>query len=784
MHPDEALQNFAEIVLSYEDKLFSLNEAETRAKIIDRVLRECLGWTEECLRREDRVDSGYTDYQLLIDGIPRLVIEAKRSGEYFELPKTMNQRAYKISGVIQTVTNLVQAMQQARTYTVDVGCKYAIVFNGHQLAVFSAIVIGKSWKESYVTVFHSLDDIKKHFNLFWNILSYESVKAGSLIDIIDKGKEPITFRKVISEIHNPDQLWERNDLYTFIQPLSSLVFSELLDEDKVDMLKQCYVFEKSNRFLGEDLENYFIDNLPHFAAKYRIKDIFERANKAGVFEKEYFERQKGSARGSLIVLVGGIGSGKSTFLHRFFKIVLAPHENLLWYYIDFRSATLNPDELESFIVNSIIKQWYTKYAVKFTANLEALGFSTLPKESKEFLTKLFNLLHVLGFSITVAIDNVDQHDTVFQEKIFIVSSHLTEIFKITTIVVMREETFMTSARTGVLSAYDVPKFHIASPEFLTLIRARLNFAISLLKAKSIPYPDPVVTNLIRYFAIIRGSLGRKNEQSRKLVSFINSISVGNMRDALIMFTYFLISGNTNVEEIFRKNDESGWYQIAYHQFIKSVIMGEHQFYSQDRSHLMNIFDFDPTLTDSHFNSLRILKYLADAYNKRSPIGRGYLGLEELIYTAEIVGVRRNVIYDTLSRLAQWTLIEFDNQSKKDVAHASYVKITSAGRYYLDNLRHEFVYLDSILIDTPISDEKVITQIRSTLQNPDLDQRLRRTGLFVDYLERAESREFKDHPEYVHSELTNKQFAHETADVFRRERDEIAPQTWSTKPEPD
>lgn len=69
MHPDDGLKHFNEIVDKYGQQMGSFNEAETRAKVIDNILRLSLGWDEGDIKREDHVESGYTDYQLMIDPI-------------------------------------------------------------------------------------------------------------------------------------------------------------------------------------------------------------------------------------------------------------------------------------------------------------------------------------------------------------------------------------------------------------------------------------------------------------------------------------------------------------------------------------------------------------------------------------------------------------------------------------------------------------------------------------------------------------------------------------------
>jgi hypothetical protein len=78
------------------------------------------------------------------------------------------------------------------------------------------------------------------------------------------------------------------------------------------------------------------------------------------------------------------------------------------------------------------------------------------EEKKIFFSKLFRLLHLLKFSITIIIDNVDRHDAPFQEKIFLTGQHLTGALKTVTIVAMREETFLLSTRTKI--SYSISKF--------------------------------------------------------------------------------------------------------------------------------------------------------------------------------------------------------------------------------------------------------------------------------------------------------------------------------------
>jgi hypothetical protein len=582
---------------------------------------------------------------------------------------------------------------------------------------------------------------------------------------------------LIQGVHNRDQTYARNDLYTYLQPISNFIFSELLDESRTEVLKQCYVFDRSNSQLGDEFDVFFKDKMPHFSQKFKIKEIMEREKKGGVFETEFFSKKQNQNRnhdGSLMVLLGGIGSGKTTFIHRFFKIVLSDHENLLWFYVDFRYTSPSPEVIQRYILDKISQEWDEKYSQLLSPLLSDIGFAVNEPDKKVFFTKLFNLLNKLGFSISLIIDNVDQHDINIQERIFMEAIHLTNIFKTVTIMSLREETFLTSTKTGVFDAYDIPKFHISSPNFMSVINSRLDFAIKEI-ASMYKFPPDVASKLIKYFKIIKSSFILGNPQSERLINFMESVSVGDIREALRMFNYFTVSGNTDVTEIFKIFDDRGAYQIAYHQFIKSIILGERRYYVQDKSQLLNVFDFDTSITDSHFIQLRILQYLRNRQNKSSKnrIARGFVNINELMNSTEEISIPRPVVIDSLSRLALFRLIEFDTQSRTNIDDASYVKITPSGIYYVNSeLISDFTYLDIVFIDTPISDTVVFDKLKPQIDTIELTKRIERTENFINYLVQAEEREYSSRPEYNGHELTQRRFAAEIRDKFLTQKNQI------------
>src|SRR5205814_6995763 len=96
------------------------------------------------------------------------------------------------------------------------------------------------------------------------------------------------------------------------------------------------------------------------------------------------------------------------------------------------------------------------------------------------------------------------------------------------------------------------------------------------------------------------------EHNRNIARFIESICFGNMRLALQMFTTFLASGATDVDKMLSIYRREGSYYVAYHEFVKSIILGDRQYYREEQSPIRNLFDCGSQRNSSHFTAIRII----------------------------------------------------------------------------------------------------------------------------------------------------------------------------------
>lgn len=312
---DEALEALREIKEEFTDFCSlqgKVTEADTRAKVVDRILREVCDWPEHAILREQHVDRGYMDYVLLARGRKLVTVEAKREGTPFVLPVDTTATTLKLSGPLLTQASIREAIIQVRGYCDDSGVRYAVATNGYAWVVFRALRDDSPWRDGQALIFHSLDHIISDFTNFWNLLSYSAVVAGSLDSAFGlRTRAPRQLLRVIARLFNSDLPLQRNRYHAQLDPLVRTIFEDIADQDAIEILQSCYVHYRSLRGVEEDLNLIIQDSIPQFLRNEGAESAFQGETDAGSFG-EAVSRAVSGNRGELFLLLGGIGSGKTT----------------------------------------------------------------------------------------------------------------------------------------------------------------------------------------------------------------------------------------------------------------------------------------------------------------------------------------------------------------------------------------------------------------------------------------------------------------------------------------
>ena len=835
--PDSAFDTLSKV---YEDfgefcqKRGQISEADTRAKVIDRILKEALGWPENAISREEHVNRGYIDYRIKSEGREHLIIEAKREGIPFDVPTSLqNRQRYKISGSIRTNDSIRDAVEQAQGYCVEIGTRYAVVTNGYAWLVFRAIIEGKPWREGDIIVFKSAGYIKKNFVQFWNLLSFQAVMGGSLDaafapDIL----RPRSLSRPIDHLRNPDAPLHRNRFHMQLHPFVENVFRDIGAVGQIKILRRCYVYNKTLRIVDKDLKLVIEDSLPRFLkAEGAMETTPGRQNGGSMGAAVQQAVEEGV--GTLFLLLGGIGCGKTTFLKRFFTHVAQPFidQNTIWTYIDFLGAPPASRDLELFLYKTILDRIRNQYAqlglekreslkTAFHDKIVSLRDSFLDAErlqeveyerrlSKymekwisdltEYVPRIVRLAQKQGKVKVVCIDNVDQLSPEYQANIFLLAQRAVRQLEAVVIVALREESYYTASLQRAFTAYNNRKFHIASPPFRRLISSRIRYCQELLRLPE----DVVLTELkagikfdhkviSKFLEIIQYSIFSKN---RNIARFIEALSFGNMREALDMFATFLYSGATNVDKMLKICERDGQYFVAFHEFAKSIILGDRRYYRDSQSKILNVFDCGQERNSSHFTSIRLLALLLSHVTETSYEGRGFVTLEDVFNSFLDVFDNEQDLDRTTKRLLRKHLIELDTRSTSSLEGARFMRISSAGWYYFKYLIRAFAYLDLVFQDTPIDDQNVARTLAKYILDVDdipetqdfMDERLslrfERVGKFLDYLSKEEEKEREKFALHKHKTIIGeeilpgllKQFYSERAWIEKRIREKTEQQ---------
>lgn len=708
------------------------------------------------------------------------VVEAKKSGVSFQIPITFNlKRRYTIGLAITKDAVIKAALIQAQRYCFQQGVRFGIITNGQQYIIFEALRPGESWQNAQCEIFYNLDDIMKNFTTFWNLLSKDAVENNSLVERLSMNVEELKFIRPMDNIHLRNVREPRNDLFQYLTPIIKYAFEEITAPDKSDMLEKCFVYEKEFAEVDKSLKTYFSTDMSKVYKEFDLKKIITDEKTAGVFQADFDKYSKlldkGAQEPTIFVLLGGVGAGKTTFIHRFFNIILTnePQQKRLWFYVNFRDAPIDEKEIRKYILESILKDFFKKYEKLAEYVKTELKFENI-QPTTEDITKLFALLRAMGNVLSIAIDNVDQHKSsspTFHENVFLEANSLTKLLKTLTIVALREESFYRSDISGAFNAYYVQRYMISPPNFVTLLCYRLDYVIELLKMPEADFKKRISTNIefgrkqvaiCDFLQIVRDSI--INQDPRKGISaFMSHITGGDMRKALDLFATFLVSGNTKIREMLDIYRYSGTYKVAYHQFIRAIVLGQHKYYSGESSYLINLFD---VYAKSHFLSLKILKYAYDHIDDNSDFERGYIPINALLNAATEISINIKSIEDCLLNLAKYSLVVLDTRRRDSLEKASYFKITGSGSYYLNILVCRFSYLDLIWIDTPIADLDLVQKLRGIADETELDMRFERTKLFLDYIAKMEEREIRLNTQYQESSFGKQKFVKRIIDEFQ------------------
>jgi hypothetical protein len=763
-----------------------ISESDTRSKIIDPILG-ILGWREQSIQREwhERTDGKYLDYKLATTH-PVFVIEAKKQYVHFEIPPG-GVRFYRIDGAIKKAKNLLGAIIQAREYAINSGILYCCVTNGVQFVFFrSTNNLGVHWDQQLVLVFRDHADIASRFSEFYEAFSFESVSSGRSNSQIlvnhTSANETSRFHRFLAELNVSNETRDRNALFPYTRELIKRVFQGLDNDDvSPELLEHCYVESARDssyeRGIGEMLKEHRT-KIPNGSTR-----LVTKKKDAGEFQAQ-FERLADTPTqfGSVTLLIGTVGAGKTTFINRFRKVFARQliDEHFVWIQVSFTLFVESHDELAAWVHNNI-KAALKEYSTDINPfSWEAMQeiYSDEIKELKDgflkpyFLNdkaqyecKLAEALHVFsdrsdahllrcldyyskrsGRQVILIFDNADQHTASLQNEVFLLAHKFSQILRCVAFISLREESYWKNKEFGGLSAFHPTSFQITSPRIEQVMARRFRYAIKMIDEDKQSVAEHFVVSQLDLSPTQIGNIFKTFQntllgEDKRFVRFLEYISPGEVRRSLDFVARFLTSGHTNVNRIMDRSARGMAQPVGFYEFLQAVMLGDRAHYSEAHSDVINVFATDGKGDRSHFNRVAIIARVLSAVAGTSSLGKGLISVSEVVHDCEELGISAETSVSIIGMLVQKRILATDTLIREEFNDGSYIRATSAALYYVTELAPYFTYIDNVIVDTEIGRDDVRQSLcdfsRQILAEQDrfrrLELRIERTRQFVMYL---------------------------------------------------
>ena len=760
-------------------KNLDLNEADTRFQIIDRIFRDVLGWPTSSFKMEPSTMAGYSDYRLLRpNGKPILIVEAKRTGVYFDLPSNFNHkklfRAVKTKTLL-TTEPLKAAIVQAQRYCSDEGCEYGGVSNGHQFIFFKSFQKGKAWRDLTALVVSDIAWFGDCFTDAVALLGYSAVIERHSLQTAFDGSSPDSREIFFPKERIPafNQTINSNYLARHIRGTIQRYFGPIDVNDR-EFVERCYVGQRAHDKNVAGVRTLIRDAVSPFMETYDISET-EDAETGGAFANRLVKGVKQEQKGDVVILFGGKGSGKSTFIKKvlLFKPPQYLKKHSVPIIVDLLSAPKDPSSVREHFWDALITKLDTDHILlderdklinlfhdRFQVATRQVLYG-LFEDSEGYNIKLNDLLaewkndkrYVAGRlmewhrrhhrGVIVAIDNTDQLENELQDYAFSLATEVSAELRCLVLISMREERFYASKIRGMLDAYQNSAFHIGSPTADEVFTRRIDYVLELIGKGSVEIDHDVRPDIEAYFRIFRADFLR--DPPSPLNQFITASAHGNIRQSLDLFGDLVLSGYTNATEM--AQSRSGW-NLLIHQVIKPLLTPSRLFYDEKYSKVPNLFQIRTGEGGSHFTGLRILKRLSLS---QDPLAPSFVVMSEIRgFFVEFFGSDVDFVQWT-DRLLATNLIE--SSTRHDIFSDSIdaLRITSFGQFALAELYKNFTYVDLVCTDCGMRSESHSNGLVS-LANTEVQlfndrkrfervkRRLEKMDLFISYLAQEEERE--------------------------------------------
>jgi hypothetical protein len=680
----------------------------------------------------------YPDYLVALAGLPVLIIEAKAVGESVDA-----------------------ALYEARLYANEVNAlfphnvnpvKRVLACNG--MEVWTSPIDTAS--PDLVLRHEELTATNPRFASLVELCNRDSFQDH--VDLIRRKLRKTTYRRPVTLVGGASFQAEELAQNTFGATIVGdygHIFNPVTREDRARVVREAYVPSLRQQRYVEPIDRIIRNAVAPKAAQ--IRPIENSAEPVEI-TKALQEAKK--LEDQVVLLVGSVGAGKSTFIDHL-SIVALPEDlrsRTVWLRLNLNEAPLAVSEAYRWTATTMIEEFKLNFPSidfdervtiekMFGAELSALKkgpLSLLDPSSTEYLTRIVDRLSELqGDPLTLAkgmarflctggnrllvvvLDNCDKRSRDEQLTMFQVAQWVRGQFRCLVVLPIRDVTFDLHRSDPPLdTALKQFVFRIEPPQFSDVLQGRVRLALNeMIRAApqggtlSFQLPNGIrVTYPAEDQALYLASMLRSLYAHDRFVrQVITGLAGRDVRKAMEIFLDFCMSGHIGEDEIYKIRFFDGQYVLPLSIVARVLLRMQRRFYDGDKGYLKNLVQCDPadSLPD-HFVRLTLLHWFQKRLSIKGPAGvNGFHRVSDMLSDLSALGHDGNRVRKELDYLLRAGCIVAEHLRVDQVSDEDLIKITASGVVHLQLMANPD-YLAACAEDTAISDEELCKKIAEKL----------------------------------------------------------------------
>lgn len=750
-----------------------ISEEDAKIQIILRVFIDVLGWRHADIGAERKHDNGFSDFLISEGSHPALICEAKRIGAVIvETADKERVRHLKLNG--PALSKAKYGISQAASYGAPKGIVLTVLSDGISWIIFKSFTQDSDYASHEAFVFPTLASIDADFSLFYELLSRESFGKRLFnvhFDMLHNSRLVISQPLEAAIPEQEIRLLRKTELAFDLDQVFATFFGRLGGKQEDDMLVECFVESRESRFADLSLEKITANvlgnmSLPDLDVAAELRTLLEKAIDVD--------------GGQSIFIVGPTGSGKTTFLDRFFKKTLSDK-------LREQCIVIRVNCLDSTGRQDTSLQWFTETLIRLLEQtlydggcpnwdeLQGLYFSEYERRRKGVDSQLYlrdkqafkekfavfldekveadregYLNRILSDVVRnrkklpiMLVDNTDEFSPEFKADIFQFAqslrravNHCILIFPVT------DKSAWSFSKTDLYGIYKSKSFFLPTPPPREVFRRRVDFIRQRIPgaAHETQKRDYFIGKGIRLsidkivsFATILEDLFVENDY---MSAVIGDVSNFNVRRTLELAQRIMTSAALRVEDIFKAVATGQRTPIPHAKFMNALLRGDYEFYRQSDLHLIYpMFQASDKIRQSPLIVIRILALLYDAKNCSRSVEDKHLKVQSIVDYFSAIGHSEVGIEVALIPMLQVGLVEAYDPSVPDISSSQRLAITPSGIRHINLALYEHVFLEQMAMTTAISDRSISERIRSAYKEDAsfFEKMSNIKPLFVEYL---------------------------------------------------